>query len=467
MSRAQISVLSSYDEVDEDPTPRVQQNTTPRVQQYQEGYGDVTPKSTTLTSDRPMSYLEQYQSEKTKQEMETIEAHHENAIVGAGQTTHQSHAIITLPYEASTNQTREAESRFTNISKPPLTAKVSPTTAAEKQSPSSSKKVVGTVAPKPQPPTKNFIEKNKDKARGICSAKSSYSSRLMQAKKEQENIKDWAPGMVVPRKKAASADNAVRSHKASDNSQEETVLSPPPNVKHAFSTEDVPQMTAQSIWEHKSARLAEAKSKKSTRLSKRQIKQPQQRPDMENESQIKVEMDLSSNQNFVPIQQGMKLIGPIPPQNVQAFAHVSPRNYRMPVVGTIQGPLLPAGPVQGYPSHIGPAQPYAVITGPAYTPNIPTGPVYQPHHHHNHQVVQGYSPYNINTLDPPTLNSSHTVQQWSDDNTSMIPNSTANDSYYQYYQQSKQQSADYSHNSRWNTQKVRANSTFMFSLRAR
>lgn len=482
MSHAHISVLSSYTEVDEDPTPRAPQNEVRSA--------ELSHNSAEQDSYRPLSYLQQFKSELTKKEQTGLMTNQSTA-----KSSHQK------GLESQTNQ------NFSNPQQESVRYEstrgfvVQSVTSESKQSPKSKTspkienqpKIVGTVAPKPPRPNKNFIEKNIEKARGVSSAKSSYTSRLMQAKKEQEVRKDWAPGMVIPRKKAASADNAVRAHKPENNFQEPE--SPTEKVKQAFSEDDIP--SAQSVWEQRSAQLTDTKSKKHPKQHKKTPRQLQAPPKMDNPSRINVHMDLQANPNFGTPHHGLRLIGPIPQQSSQPFSYTSPRSYATPSVGNIQGyqtpsgriqehqipagpiqghqpftgsihghqPLAgpiqghqppagpiqvhqpPTGPIQGHPAYVGPAQYSSVITG-----HNATGPIYRPHHNHN--LPQTYHPYPTtsgvvqNDLDP------NQNQYWTD----TVPNGNelANDSYYQSYQQNHQKvtDIDYQHNSRWNSQRV-------------
>ena len=198
--------------------------------------------------------------------------------------------------------------------------KVSPRSV--RQSPrvdsSTSTKTIGMVAPKPNRPNKDFIERNINKARGVNSAKGGYASRMAQSKQQQAEMKNWAPGMVVTRKKAASADNALRAPKPRDDYDVMSAADLQGTLQHQ------PEM--QNVWAQRSSQLAQTKSRPT---EKRRGKPISSRRDDQNptntgsftgresitESRVKFDVNLEPSVSDIHTKvqdTHMKLIGPIP-----------------------------------------------------------------------------------------------------------------------------------------------------------
>jgi len=169
--------------------------------------------------------------------------------------------------------------------------------------------VVRTVAPKPERPAKDFIERNINRARGVSSAKTGYATRRLQSKQQQLDLKNWAPGMVVPRKKAASADMATRTTESS---------SPIIQNQPLFNTVPNPNSSVQSVWENNAAQLSHTKN-----ISSSKPNLHAQRSDQSNitgrqslpESRVKVDVNLNANSEVHTDFGGMRLIGPIAQQH--------------------------------------------------------------------------------------------------------------------------------------------------------
>ena len=273
-------------------------------------------------------------------------------------------------------------------------------------------------------------------------------------------------GMVVPRKKAASADNAIRI-------QHSEVLSncPENEMRNAYSTEDVSMAmpTAQSVWEQRSVQLQQAKHTGPSRRSNKKPAPPLQ-AEITSEGEMsmgspeisRVQYDVQLNgAEFYHQSQAhpqMKLIGPIPKQYPTGAA---PSNtYHSTSTGVVQrqppsGPVQMMPPPSGYIQNLQHGSSY-MSAGPIHSPykGSLSGPVFHPHHppqgHHSEFNSSYQQQYQINEPQYKSLNSRFEV---SDD-------APYKDSYKQFYLQNRYQ-PNFPHEleqaptaARWNDQQV-------------
>ena len=226
-----------------------------------------------------------------------------------------------------------------------------------------------TVARKPPRPERDFIERNKNRARGVSSAKSGYSARLRQKQQEEEERKVWAPGMVLPRKKAASADNAVRSHKKISPRELE------PLVAQGWQENNC---NPQSVWEQRSQQLAIAKGQGHPMKQSQQLSRSESRL---TERRVKVDVNLNVREPS-QLPGRMNLIGPIPKSSSTGqMSNVGPLQDSPRQSDRLAGPVQPhyqqTGPVQQqYYQHAGPIQQQYPHSGPVQQSHHPPRPVH-------------------------------------------------------------------------------------------
>ena len=391
--------------------PQLNQHyTTQKPQHYQhtqQSFGAIpTPYMTEQVAVTPQQYMPQHGYQDVQQQS------YQNTY-----QQHLHHVQQTMSQEQTTQRSYLPANRGSPQSSPKGSPKSSPR-HTRYQTP-----VVGTVAPKPSQPAKDFIERNKDRARGVSSAKGGYASRMMQAKQKQEELKSWAPGMVLPRKKAASADNAMRNNKASQLETE----------RHAFAdghreTSEAPAV--KKVWEQRANQLAQIKSSPK-KVTPRRERSPDKTPQTAitgresiTESRVKMDLNLDIPAGFVQTDPRMKLIGPIP-QQPQAgnIRQMSPRSYAPPVMMGVHQHDPHVGSVPRYHSPTGPVEeqhPHVQQVHPINERIHISGPVQHPSHYSSHHPGNNYhSQQSVER--PPQMYSQTSVQ------------SQANQSYSQYY----------------------------------
>ncbi|XP_067937353.1 jhy protein homolog [Watersipora subatra] len=215
-----------------------------------------------------------------------------------------------------------------------LPTNVSPRSVRSSAPSEGNSKVVGTVAPKPGRPDKDFIERNINRARGVSSAKSGYATRLAQSRQQEEERKQWAPGMVIPRKKAASADNALRMVKPSRDVEPET-----------SAANESARQPPQNVWEQRAMQLSQVKSRPAAKKRNGMTSTSRSKPETSRssvashesitESRVKLDVNLEPSGETVASSTHMRPIGPIPQRPERkaqeiAFASQPVRTYGPP-----------------------------------------------------------------------------------------------------------------------------------------
>lgn len=386
------------------------------------------------------TYAQYHQQPNTQQQPSQQQQHPEP-------TYHQQHLQQVPQYPTQSQSYTQHQPSQSDVKYNKSSPIASPKTSPRHGYQTPKQNVVGTVAPKPVQPDRDFIERNKERARGVSSAKGGYASRMMQAKQKKEEIKNWAPGMVVQRKKAASADNALRTNKAQPLDSDRMATAGYQRSEDHVRGDEPPVRT---VWEQRAAQLSQAKGDKKKGITPGRDRSPEKTSmtgrSSITESRVKLDLNLDVPTGFAPTDPRMKLIGPIPQQQGVA-RNISPRGYAPPTMSGVPANDHHSGPIPRYHS--------------------PTGPVENHSQHHPH-TQQLHSVNNRINITGPVHQQQHFAsynQQSIDDTQYHDQVEEANQSYNQYYQSSNHQGYPAT-GSRWNShshQKVRKLATYLTS----